>query len=428
MDSREILARLYAAAVRAVDPVCAVKQTLFANKSTISLASGVSCSPARVLVLGLGKAAPAMAQAVEEILQDNPLSGAIVSPYLPARSLHHILYYRGDHPLPGSNSETAGRELLRQAGTADERTLTLVLVSGGGSAAAAVPAAGITLADKRATTDLLLRSGADIRDINTVRRHLSAIKGGQLAAAIPAGPVWTLILSDVIGDDLSAVASGPTISDPTTFADAWNVLTRYALEDKVPPAVKERLQAGLRGEFIESPRILDSQRFQNVLVGSNRQAVAAAAAEARHLGLPVEVLPEPLLGEAREVGRRLAERVKGMNPVCFIAGGETTVTVAGTGKGGRNQELALGFLERCGADDVLLAASTDGIDGPTDAAGGFADERVRQQAEELGLNLGEALRNNDAYGYLERSGGLFCTGPTGTNVCDVAMILHRVRV
>jgi glycerate 2-kinase len=414
MTNRSLLEHLFRQAVVAVDPYRAV-MTCLQSPSPLVFPDGTRFpASVPVRVFGLGKAAPAMALAGEELLGDRISSGLIVSPYPVTTSLRRMRCIRGGHPLPDADSLAAGYQLIRLA--ASDNSPALVLVSGGGSACAVAPRTGLEPGDKALVTDQLLRSGADIREINTVRRHLSLLKNGGLLRALGDSPVLTLALSDVIGDDLSAIASGPTLPDSSTPREALGILRQRGIFDCLP----DRILAVLDREPDPVP---DESRHCCRMIGSNRMAVEAAAEEAKRLGLSVWALPEPISGEAREVGRTLAEL--DFPGDCLIAGGETTVTVRGNGRGGRNQELALGFLAAGPGDRSLLAAGTDGIDGPTEAAGGFADEPMLQLARMKGLDPDEFLGRNDAHSFLSETGGLYVTGPTGTNVCDLVLVLKR---
>ena len=390
----------------------------------------------RLLTVGFGKASPSMAAALAESLGDLVDSGLVITKYghslaaAPAR----IAVREAGHPVPDSNGLRASEELIRLVRAADERTLIVPLISGGGSALLVAPQAGISLADKQQTTGLLLRAGADIGELNTVRKHLSRVKGGRLAETAFPATVVSLILSDVIGDRLDVIASGPTAADPTTYGEALAICERYRLSEVVPPPVMALLRRGDRGELPETPKagspFLD--RVENSIIGSNRQALEAAARAARECGLTVEILSAELTGEARETGRQLARQAlteagnkSGDSGRCLLAGGETTVTVRGPGKGGRNMELALAFaIEIEGRPGItLLSAGTDGTDGPTDAAGAIVDGGTVARARMLGLNPREFLDNNDSYTFFQTCGGLLVTGATGTNVMDLQILV-----
>ncbi len=294
-----------------------------------------------------------------------------------------------------------------------------------------LPAPPVTLKQKQQTTQLLLDCGADIHEMNCIRKHISRVKGGQLARLAYPATVLTLILSDVIGDDLDVIGSGPTVPDRSTFADARAILVKYGIQNKVPPEVRARLNANEP----ETPKPGDKifKRVQNLIVGSNRLAVDAAAAEARALGYRTMVLSTFIEGETRDVARVHAAIAKEMRaagnplkpPACVISGGETTVTIRGKGLGGRNQEFTLAAaIDIAGLKNVaILSAGTDGIDGPTDAAGAFADGATVAQAKAAGMDASEFLANNDSYHFFERLGNLIKTGPTGTNVADIRIML-----
>jgi glycerate 2-kinase len=338
----------------------------------------------------------------------------------------------GGHPIPTVESERAGRRALELAGSLQPGERLLVLVSGGASALMAVPADGITLEDKRATTDRLLRAGADIHALNTVRKHLSSIKGGWLAARA-GGSCDTLVISDVVGDDPSFIASGPTVADVSRFEDALDVLRRFGGEAAYPPAVVARLRQGGTAAVPETPKPGDPRLAQThvAVVGSRRDAMAGAAAEAAALGYHVSRLDDAVVGEARTTAvahlRATLARAAGLGrPACIVSSGETTVHVTGRGRGGRNQEFALAaadLLAAAGGAAVVASVGTDGIDGPTDAAGAIADSTTIGRAAAAGLIPGRYLSDNDAYAFFEALGDLIHTGPTGTNVGDLQVIL-----
>lgn len=426
----KIAKSIFAAAVRAANPSDAVRRECLRIRS-LYRAEGFS----RLVALGFGKAAVPMALALEEELGDILESGVVVTKYghVSSRKPEKFRIFEAGHPTPDENGIRGTREILHRARTADEKTLVTTLVSGGGSALLTAPAEGITLAAKRETTELLLRCGADIHALNTVRKHLSRVKGGRLAETISPGRTVSLILSDVIGDDLDVIASGPTAPDTTTFRDALAVLERFVLKDRVPPQVAAYLEAGARGDIPETPKEGNPvfRRVENRIIGSNRSALEAASRAAEEAGCAVEMLPTPVTGEAADAGRMLARRAREYasqlrkRPLCLLSGGETTVTVRGGGTGGRSQELALSFaLEIAGIPGItLLSAGTDGSDGPTDAAGAFVDgDTIPLRKKDAALR---SLAQNDSYTFFKEHGGLFITGPTGTNVMDVQIISIR---
>ena len=339
----------------------------------------------------------------------------------------------GGHPTPTAGSERAGRRALELAASCAADAHLLVLISGGASAMMAVPADGVTLEDKRQTTDRLLRAGADIHALNTVRKHLSAIKGGRLAAATPA-PCTTLAISDVVGDDLSVIASGPTVPDETSFADALDVLARFGGVEAFPAAVIARLEAGARGATAETPKPGDArlERSSASVIGGRREAMAGAAAAAEARGYHVIRFDDPVIGDARSsavshLRVAMALAASAPRPACIVSSGETTVHVTGRGRGGRNQEFALalvGALASVGTPAVFASAGTDGVDGPTDAAGAVADSTTVARARAAGLaHASDYLDDNNAYAYFAALGDLIHTGPTGTNVGDLQVML-----
>ncbi|HDL85082.1 MAG TPA: glycerate kinase, partial [Candidatus Acetothermia bacterium] len=341
------------------------------------------------------------------------------------------------HPVPDERGLAAARRIAQLADSAGENDLVIILISGGGSALLTYPVDGIELADLAATNELLLRSGARIQEINTVRKHLSQLKGGQLAARAFPATVITFVLSDVPGDPLDAIASGPTVGDPTTYADAARILRDYELWDKVSLSVRAHIERGLSGEIVETPKPGDEvfSRVTTTIIGSGSVAAEAALDEARELGYHSLLLTTTLEGEAREVGKVFAaiarEEVQHKHPLplpaLIIAAGETTVTVSGSGKGGRNQELALSAAQGIeGLPEVVIASvGTDGRDGPTDAAGGIVDGGTISRLHAQGIDPHESLATNDSYHALASSEDLILTGPTGTNVADLCFVARR---
>jgi glycerate 2-kinase len=398
-------------------------------RRALTVASDDRCD---VWLIAAGKAAVPMARAAVDALASRLRGGLVVAP-VRADVPPPLASIAGEHPQPGAGSEEAGRRALALAADVSPEAELLVLLSGGASSLLAVPAPGVTLDDKRAATGVLLRSGADIFALNTVRKHLSAIKGGRLAAACRAA-CHALVLSDVVGDDLSVIASGPTVADATTFGDAWRVIEAYGGAEVFPPRIAALLAAGVRGELDESPKPGDRRlaRARTEVIGGRHDAMRGAAEEAARLGYSVRVLAEPLVGEARHAGPSYLRRALDMasslaRPACVIASGETTVHVRGAGRGGRNQEVVLAAAEvidgRAGSM-ALASAGTDGIDGPTDAAGAVADSTTVARARAAGLPSPQAcLDDNDTYAYFDALGDLIRTGPTGTNVGDLQIFL-----
>ena len=383
----------------------------------------------RVLVVGCGKASAAMVAAAEEALGDRIAGGFVVVKDGCAVPVRRVEIADAGHPVPDTRGLAASARLLELAQGAGEEDLVLFLVSGGGSALTPAPAPPITLAEKQELTRLLLASGATIGELNAVRKHLSRFKGGQLARAASPASVLTLALSDVIGDPLDVIASGPTAPDPTTFADAREVLARRGLAGRVPASIAARLDAGLRGEIEETPKPGDRlfDRVTNVVIGNNTLIADAAVAAASRLGYRPHLLTRELQGEAREVARELVARARRLEPpACLIAAGETTVTVKGKGRGGRCQEFALAAaLEITPADRMTaLAAGTDGSDGPTDAAGAIVDADSVTRGTRAGGDARRAMEENDAYRFLTASGDLIVSGATRTNLLDLYLVLR----
>lgn len=438
-ELREAAGRIFRAALGAVDPAEAVRRHVVRKGAALSV-NGAEIDLAtvrRVVVVGTGKAGGAMASAVEEILGDRPVEGTVTVKYGHLAPTRRVRLVEAGHPIPDEQGMAGARAILDLLAAAGEGDLVVALISGGGSALLPLPVAGISLQEKQALTSALLRCGATIQEMNAVRKHLSAIKGGQLArvARRRGARLVALILSDIVGDPLDAIASGPTAPDPTTYGEALAVLDRHGIRGEAPPAVLRHLEAGARGAVPETPKPGDPifSGVLNVVIGSNILALRAARGEAEALGLRPLILSSSIEGETREVARvhaALGREVRQTGnpvrpPACLISGGETTVTVRGQGKGGRNQEFALAAaLDVAGLQDVVvLSAGTDGTDGPTDAAGAVADGGTCARARALGLDPGRHLRENDAYPFFAALGDLVITGPTNTNVMDVRLVL-----
>ncbi len=443
---KELLTDIFKAALAAVDPYQAVKNSV--SRKNNSLFSGGHSFDlgyfGRVLVLGAGKAAERMAAAVEELLGDRIASGLIIAKYGQTGALRKIEQREGSHPIPDEAGMQATRAVLDIAGGADEKTLIICLLSGGGSALLVQPAPGISLEEKQKATELLLKAGASIEEMNAVRKHISRVKGGLLARTACPATVLTLILSDVIGNQPDVIASGPTAPDSSTYRDAAAVIDRYSLDRTMPASVVERIRRGVKGLEQETPKSGEPcfRKVANVIIAGNDRALAAALRKAKSLRLAAEVITAGLHGEAREAGRQLSKtalatqkKLKRGEQRCFLSGGETTVTVQGDGIGGRNQELALAFA--LGIEGVpgitLLSAGTDGIDGPTDAAGAVVDGETAKKAREAGINPSAYLDRNDSYSFFKRFDLLsgvrnhLITGPTGTNVMDLQILCVEKR-
>jgi glycerate 2-kinase len=389
----------------------------------------------RIFVLGAGKAGASMAKAIEDILGEQISAGIITVKYDHLEELKKIKIQEAGHPVPDQNGLDGARAIYQLGSSAEERSLVICLISGGGSALMVLPAEGITLEDKQITTQVLLDSGATIHEINTVRKHLSAIKGGGLARAIYPATLITLILSDVVGDDLDSIASGPCVPDSGTFSDCKAIFAKYSIENQIPPGVLLHIESGIAGNVPETAKAGKTffEKTQNVIVGNNFQALLKAKEKADELGYNTLLLSSMLEGETREVAANhiaIAREIQLHGyplpqPACLLSGGETTVRIQGSGKGGRNQEFVLAAALKLGGMEniVVLSAGTDGTDGPTDAAGAFADETTLQRAQTAGLDPQKYLDNNDSYHFFDRLDDLFKTGPTNTNVMDLRIIL-----
>jgi glycerate 2-kinase len=432
-DHKKITEEIFYSALRAVDPYSSA--ALHTDGIESRFRNG---NYKRLLVTGFGKAVCPMSKAIEDRLSTLIDSGTVITKYghCEGYGMKRIRVLEAGHPVPDENGVQGTGEIIDLLKHADEESLVVCLISGGGSALLVSPYEGISLSEKQEMTRLLLKAGADINELNCVRKHISRVKGGRLAEfAYPAG-VISLILSDVIGDSLDVIASGPTAPDGSTFAEAFGVLRKYGLTDTAPESILEVIQKGRQGLILETPKG-EGEIFRgvkNIIIGSNGIALEAAKANAVALGFHTEIISSGLTGEARSVGKWLAEEVrkrksteaqKNKKPLCLISGGETTVTVKGNGTGGRNTELALAFaMEIEGMKGItLLSAGTDGTDGPTDAAGAVVDGDTISKAKSYSLDPDEYLRNNDSYNFFRQIDDLFITGPTGTNVMDLQIII-----
>ncbi|AGW14176.1 glycerate kinase type-2 family protein [Megalodesulfovibrio gigas] len=440
---------IFRAGLARVDPLAMMERLLSLSGDTLTLATETERFSLdlsrfeRILVLGAGKASARMALGLERVLGNRIHSGLVAVKEGHLEFLSSIRLVEASHPVPDERSTKAARAVLEEAANAGENDLVIVLVSGGGSAILAAPLNGetgtLSLADKQGVTKELLACGATIQEVNCVRKKLSSIKGGRLAKAIAPAQCLSLILSDVIGDDLDAIASGLTVPDSTTCVDAVGVIERYGLAGKIPQTAEDLLRAGAKGFEPDTPKAGDKafDQTRTVLIGTNYQALLAAQDEARRLGYNTMLLTSHLTGEAREMASLFCGIAKDIavnaipvkRPACLIAGGETTVTLRGSGKGGRNQEMALAYLAglarspKDAGDSLFLAASTDGSDGPTDATGAFASMDILKRGRAAGLEPASFLAANNSYHYFEALDELLKTGPTNTNVCDIKVLL-----
>ena len=450
--TRQLAWQIMRAALNAVEPGAAVQRHLRLNNGHLTIGSRHSTERTydldefdRVFVVGSGKAGAPMAAAVNKILGPRLTDGVVVVKHGHVMddpmATGAIEIIEAGHPVPDEAGLQGAGQIADLLRSTTSRDLVLCLISGGGSALLISPVASISLADLQALTQVLLSCGATINEINTIRKHISQLKGGQLAQLASPSPVTSLILSDVVGDPLEVIASGPTVADPTIFGDAWSILERYKVVDEIPASITNHLSAGMRGDIPDTPKASDPifDGVQNVIVGSNRLAAQAAAKEAQQLGFDTILLTTFLEGEACEVAKAIAGLAKGVvrgetmhatdralsQPACLVLGGETTVTLHGEGKAGRNQEMALSAaISLANWEDILIAfLATDGTDGPTDAAGAFADGSTIARATHLGLDAEAHLARNDSYNFFHELDDLILTGPTNTNVNDLVLIL-----
>ncbi len=432
--SQRKAADIFHAVLKAIDPYWLIKERIDHIRSIYR-----EGNYGKLYLISFGKAAYPMTKAVSDFADDLLTKGIMITKYghVPEAGVSHkIEVFEAAHPVPDIQGVLATERVIGLLEKADSATLVVCLISGGGSALLVAPHKDISLAEKQQITQLLLKAGANIQELNTVRKHLSRIKGGRLAEIAYPARVLSLILSDVIGDPLDVIASGPTSPDQTTFQDALKVIKLHDLGDKIPEKASFILIRGAAGEIAETPKEGNPvfAWVQNIIVGSNKKAIETAKREAEGQGYQAAVISAELQGEARDaatwLARKAIEARRGLaggsqGKICLISGGETTVTVRGNGMGGRNTELSLAFAQEIkGMKGItLLSAGTDGTDGPTDAAGAIVDGGTIEKAEAAGINPEDYLKNNDSYNFFKSAGGLFITGPTGTNVMDLQIIL-----
>jgi hydroxypyruvate reductase len=434
INSRQLAQQMIKAALAAVDPAAAVNN-FFATHPDV--AGHIESTPGKVIVVGAGKAGAPMAQAIENIFGDKIAAGRVIVKYgyTLLESSVRVGVTEAGHPVPDQAGLLAAQEIATLLKQSQADDTVICLISGGGSALLTLPAEPLTLSDLQVTTKILLAAGATINQVNTIRKHISAVKGGRLAQLAAPATVYALILSDVVGDPLEVIASGPTVPDPTTFADAWAIVEQFQLQNALPQAVVRRLRAGCAGEVTDTPKPGDPifERVHNEIIGSNRMAAQAAVKAAEAGGFNAGLLTTFLEGEARDAGNVVAALANGLarddglipRPGCLVMGGETTVTLKGDGRGGRNQEMALAAaIALAGWSDLLITClGTDGSDGPTDAAGAFADGQTLGRAQAMDLVAVEYLNRNNAYDFFAALDDLILTGPTNTNVNDLIFIL-----
>jgi glycerate 2-kinase len=435
----ERVVRVMAAALNAVDPAHALRQHMLRDNNILTINGQIYNLDdyQRVLLVGFGKASIPMGAEAAKILGDYITTGILISKSIPPQftipnSPFSIL--KGSHPIPDENSTSATQQIVDLLARVTERDLVLCLISGGGSALLALPAPGITIDDIQSLTKTLFACGATINEINCIRKHLSQVKGGQLAKLAAPAQVATLILSDVVGDPLDVIASGPTTPDLTKFGDALEILKKYGITGQIPSAIRKRLRNGAIGKIPETPKAEDAyfKRVQNTIIGDNYLAAKAAIQQAQDEGYSTLLLTTSLQGEACQVGPALASILRQVatsgepipRPACIVAGGETTVTIQGDGLGGRNQELALSTVESlAGLPNVMLVTlATDGEDGPTNAAGAVVTGETLSRAGLSGLNPSECLSRNASYEFFDPLGDLLKPGSTLTNVNDLVFL------
>ncbi len=431
-----ILKTLIQSGLEAADPGQAMKRliTRKAHKLSVNSVRYDLSTYQRIVCVGAGKASGHMAVALEQTLGVYLEGGMVIVKDEYGTPCKNIRVVEASHPQPDARGVRATQQILNSVGSLTKRDLLIVLLSGGASSLLCAPTQGLTLTDTRKATNLLLRCGATIHELNTVRKHLSAVKGGQLAKATKA-QILTVILSDVLGDNPATIGSGPTVPDPTTFQEAKTILEHYQIWNNVPENVRNHLDEGIRGLVPETwkSRTRHPSRSHSIILANNHTAIDGMAKEAKRLGLRPCILETPLQGEAKDLGTILGAMAKDIRefgnpvrpPACLIVGGEPTVTITGKGKGGRTQECVLAAAqELTGLPNVVVAGfGTDGTDGPTDVAGAMVDGKTVQRALKKGLSIENMLDRHDSYTFFKQVGGHIITGPTHTNVNDIYLII-----
>ncbi len=428
MNYREILIDAFFEAIRSVQPENLIKENLSVKDGKLRVQED-EYPLKKFYIFGSGKASVEMAKAFEKYFFEYIIGGTVVCNY--EENLKKITVIKGSHPIPDENSLKGAEALIQQISSLKENELFIYLLSGGSSALIEKPIPPITIEDLRLTTQILLRSGATIDEINIVRKHISMIKGGRLGRLTKATGI-VLVISDVVGDDLETIGSAPLYFDRYTYEDTFNILEKYEILEKIPKSVRKVVEKGLKGEIDDTPK-KPPENIKHYIIGNNLRALKGAKSHLEKKNIKSYIITSQIEGEARDVAKAIASiglEIKNNNadfkpPCCLLFGGETTVTVRGSGKGGRNQELVLSAVQkikdRCGI--YILSCGTDGIDGVTDVAGVIADCNVYEKAEKEGLDIDKFLKNNDSYTFFEKTGGLIKTGYTGTNVMDIIMLL-----
>ena len=432
---REDAIYLFHSGINAVLPQNLIPNNIFLRGKTLKI-SGINGKEKqfrlddyeRVFVIGAGKASPAMAKEIEKILGDKIFKGLIVTKYNFATDLKNIKIIEAGHPLPDVNGLNGSKKIINICKKADRDDLIINLISGGASSLLPCPTSNITLSDKIKTTQLLIESGAAIKEINIVRKHISAIKGGKLTKYVYPATMINIIISDVIGDDLETIGSGLTVPDPSTFKDSMEIILKYNLQDKIPDKVNIHLKKGVITETSKDNNTV-FKNVHNFIIGNNKIALSAIMSSAKKMGYNSKIIIHNLSGSPEQAAKRIInilDNPKSNETQCFLFGGETEVTVKGKGKGGRNQELCLNTsgLIAGKKNVVFLSAGTDGNDGPTKAAGAICDGLTLRRAKSVGLDIRSFLDNNDSYNFFNKLNDLIITGPTGTNVMDIQILLR----
>ncbi len=429
VDYKELLISMFLSSIDAVHPKNLIPSSLKLNKHHLIVKNQTFSIPEKIYVFGSGKASVEMAKALEKILKDRIKEGTVVCNYV--ENLEKITVIQGSHPVPDEKSLKAGELLHKKISSLSEKDFFIYLLSGGSSALIEKLIPPVTLKDLEILTQLLLKTSVPIEEINIIRKHISLIKGGRLGHSTKAKGV-VLVISDVIGDDLFTIGSAPLYYDKSTYKDAKNILLKYNLWKKIPSSIRDVIQRGVNGKIPETPK-KENPNIKHFIIGNNLKALKTAKEKAEEQGLKTYIMTSQLKGEAREVAKVIASIGKEIKktgnpfspPICLLFGGETTVTVKGNGKGGRNQELCLSFLNEVKdlKNVYFLSGGTDGIDGNSDAAGVYIDPKTYKKAQEKSLDINKYLENNDSYHFFKETGNLIFTGYTGTNVMDITILI-----
>ena len=435
LNSRESIRKIISSAIKAVDPYQSVKTNL---EKHFSKEKGINGRGRRVFIISFGKASVPMTQAAIDYFRNEDITGVAVTKHSDYSKINGIEIIRSSHPIPDHTSINAAKNIIKILSSSKEDDVTIFLISGGGSSLVAFPPPQIKLIDIKKITSLLLDSGATINEINCIRRHIDTIKGGGLVNFCKSRRIFSFIISDVIGNQLEDIASGPTSIDPSTFIDAWGIISKYGISESSPRSIVDYLLKGINGDIPETLKSIDprTNHIDNIIIGCNKDAAQAAVTQARMVGFQSKVITTSLIGEASKAGQWLAHQIiesnkskSSVSPICWVAGGETTVKIKGKGIGGRNLEVALGAVKPLSSQksSVLITFATDGEDGKSYSAGAIVTGDTYLRSLGAGLSIEKSLQNNDSHNFFDKLGDLFITGPTQTNVNDLDFLFMGIQ-